>query len=94
MTDNTTIKIKIKELVKLLNLSTKEVTYRAVKCYYDSLQELKKVSNADVVDMQANKIINNVVYVIGTILGKTEEEMYLDLIKTGVRKQPKRNNDE
>ena len=75
-------------------LSDKEIVNRTIKCYYDSLNELARITNAPVVDMQANKIIHNVVYVVGTILGKTEEELYMDLIAAGVRKQPKRSNND
>ena len=79
---------------EITRLSDKEIVNRTIKCYYDSLNELARVTNAQVVDMQAKKIIHNVVYVIGTILGKTEAEMYSDLIAAGVRKQPKRSNND
>ena len=84
MTDK---QINEKEEIKKLQLTEKQITERSVHLYCNTLKELARMSKDDVIDMQTAKILHNVVYTLGTALGKSEKEMYDDLIFMGIRKQ-------
>lgn len=84
MTDKQLIE---KEELEKLVLTEKQITERVVHLYCDTLKEIARISKDDVMDMQTAKILHNVVYTLGTALGKSEKEMYDDLIFMGIRKQ-------
>ena len=84
MTDKQLIE---KEEIEKLKLTEKQITERTVHLYCDTLKEIARMSKADVIDVQTIKTLHNVVYAFGTALGKSEKEMYKDLIFMGIRNQ-------
>ena len=76
-----------KEEIKKLQLTEKQITERSVHLYCNTLKEIARISKAGVIDVQTTKTLHNVVYALGTALGKSEKEMYKDLIFMGIRKK-------
>lgn len=60
-------------------ITDEEVRERAMSCYKTCLEQLSKVRNDKVSSIQDTKIIRNILYAVGTILGKSEKQMTEDI---------------